>query len=117
MSAKITTLLTLIAFVAFAQTPADAPTTDPLIKVGDPLVRRTVQVQEGEPAPFAGLCLNDAQAIHVAQRVASCEATLAKAEEKNLVSLPVLIAAIAGALAVGAAVATGVVLATAPKQP
>lgn len=99
----------LIAFVSVAQT---SPTDAPLIVVGDPLVRRTMQLQAGEMVPFDAVCLNGEQAVHQAKRIVACETTLAKAEGQQLVSLPVLIAAVAGALAVGAAVATGVVLAT-----
>lgn len=83
---------------------ADAPVVD--------VPGRTMDLKAGEVVPFAAVCLDGAQSVRAAKRVASCEATLADAETKTLVSTPVLVggvvAIVAVAFAAGAATAYAV---------
>ncbi len=92
----------LIASTAFAE--GDAP----LVVLGDPLPRPALVVTKGEVVPFNGVLLDDAQAVQQGKRVVNCEATLKKAEESTLISTPVIVALIAGALTVGLGVGFGV---------
>lgn len=70
---------------------------------------RTIEVTAGDMVPFDGVCLDGDQSLRAAKRVAACEAGLKVAESKTMISTPVLVAGIAGIIAVsfaaGAAVA------------
>lgn len=91
-------LAVLLPVVAFGAEPPDVP----IAVVGEPLILREPMVlKAGDTVPFDGVCLNDGQAIKQGKRVAACEATLAAVETKAVISVPLLIAGIAGAIAVG----------------
>lgn len=104
---KLISLLVLCAFSA--QAADDAP----LATLGETqLARPPMQMKAGEVVPFDGLCMDDALTVQTGKRIASCEATLAKAEKSSLVSTPVLIALVAGALVVGLGAGYGIAVAT-----
>lgn len=94
----------LAASVALAEPPGDAPLAD--------LPGRSVHLATGQPAPFSGRLLADAE--HVASEwVAADDHAFRKQTEGKLMLSPVaLVAIVAGALAVGAGVAAGVAIAT-----
>lgn len=64
---------------------------------------RTIEVTAGELVPFDGVCLDDAQNLRAGKRMAACEAGLKVAETKTMISTPVLVAGVAGVVAVVAA--------------
>ena len=73
-----------------------------LAQADAPLAERpAMELKAGEVVPFDGVCLTSGKSIEVGKRIAACEAGLAVAESKTMVSTPVLVAAIVGALAVG----------------
>ena len=90
----------LLLAALLAQAP-DAPLAE----------RPAMELKAGETVPFDGVCMTSGKSIEVGKRIASCEAGLAVAESKTMISTPVLVAAIIGALAVGAAVGAGAALA------
>lgn len=90
------TALVLALFLAQAP-PADAPVLDL------PPPGRVVELAEGQPVPFKATCLDDAQSLRAGKRVAACEAGLKVAESKSMISTPVLVAGVAGVVAVVAA--------------
>ncbi len=81
----------------------DAPVAEP---------RPAIVVEAGALVPFAGVCMDDAQAVKQAKRVASCEASMAMVETKTLLSTPVLVGGVVAivvvAFAAGAATAYAV---------
>lgn len=83
----------------------DAPVTEP---------RPAMVLEAGSIVPFNATCLDDAQSIKQGKRVASCEASLAKAETKTMVSTPVLVGGIVAIVAV--AFAAGAATAYAAKK-
>ena len=89
--------LSLTASSAGAQ-PADAPVVAPVI------------VASGDTVPFDGLLLSTEVALQQAKRVAACD-TERDSLRASQVSWPLVIAAVVGALAVGAAVGAGVAVA------
>lgn len=71
---------------------------------------RTMEFEAGETVPFKAVCLDEAQSLRAGARVASCEAGLAVAESKVMISKPVLVAGVAGIVVlVGAVFAAGYV--------
>lgn len=94
-------VLMLFSSLAFAQAP-DAPVD---------ILGASVRLKSGEPAPFSGRLLSEDEQIRRAKRLAEAEGELAKAHESALVSKPVLIAIIVGALVVGAGAGAGVAIA------
>jgi hypothetical protein len=83
-------VLLLIASLAHAEAPADAPVVEE---------RPAMTFKAGEVVPFDGVCMTDGRAVATAKRIASCEAGLAVIESRP--SLPVVVALVIGALAVG----------------
>lgn len=84
---------------------ADAP-------VAESEPRPAMILTAGSIVPFDGVCLDDAQTVKQAKRVASCEASMSLVETKTMVSTPVLVggivAIVAVAFAAGAATAYAV---------
>jgi hypothetical protein len=102
-------LLVLISSLAFGQDPPkDAPFAE----------GRSVVVQEHEAVPFGpALCLEETEAKRrewIAQRDLGELERLRQEQGKKFVSVPVLVAIIAGSVAVGAAVGAGVAVALHP---
>jgi hypothetical protein len=93
----------LIAALLAAEPPADAPLDLP---------GRSVRLVAGQPAPFPGRLLSDAEHIKSEAACADDHAKLAKAEKSLLVSPLGIVALVVGGLAVGAAVGAGVAIAT-----
>ena len=83
--------LLLCASLAHAEPPADAPLEG----------RAAMVLRAGEIVPFDATCLDDARTIATAKRIAACEAGEKKAAGQSVISAPVLVVAILGALAVG----------------
>lgn len=109
---KTIALVVLFAFTTQAQ---EAPKDAPLADFGKPLP--AAEMKKGDPFPFDdGLALNGPQAVAQAKRIVNCEATLTKAEESWLLKPPVVIAGLAAAAAIGAAIATAVMLGAQKKQ-
>lgn len=82
-----------------------------LAQADAPLAERpAMEFKAGEVVPFDSTCMTTGKSIEVGKRIAACEAGLAVAESKTMVSTPVLVAAIVGALAVGFAAGAGVAL-------
>lgn len=98
-------VLALVASLAHAQA-ADAPVLEP---VGE---RPAMELKAGEAVPFDGTCMTTGKSIEVGKRIASCEAEMAKVEEKTVLSTPVLVAGVVGLIlvsfAAGAATAYAV---------
>lgn len=94
--------LLLVSSVALADPPADAPLDLP---------GRSVRLEPGQPAPFGGRLLSDAE--HVAsEKVAASDAAFRKATAGNVMLSPyAVVAIVAGALAVGAAAGVAVAVA------
>ncbi len=72
---------------------------------------RPLVIKAGMTVPWDGVLLSDAKTVETGRRVAACEASLAVAETKVMVSAPVVVGAavavaavVAGAFAVGFAV-------------
>lgn len=84
----------LSSSLAFAQAP-DAP----------------VLLKAGEPAPYSGRLLPEAENVRRTAKCAEWEATTKKAEESVLLKPIHVVAIVAGAIAVGAAVGVGATLA------
>jgi hypothetical protein len=98
---KLLSLLTLFATAAYAaDPPADAP-----------LAGRSVHVEIGEPVPFAGRLLSDAEHVKSEAQCQDDHAFRKATEGQVLLSPIALVAIVAGALAVGAAVSAGVAVA------
>lgn len=103
---KITILLFLLPALAFADPPTDAPLSE--------LPGRSVRLEPGQPAPFAGQLLSDEE--HVASEKVCADDHAFRHEalggSKLLLTPLQLVAIVAGAVAVGAAVSAGVIVAT-----
>lgn len=95
--------LLLASSLAFAEPPADAPVLD--------LAERSVHLEAGQPAPFPGRLLSDAEHVASEKLCADDHATVKAAQSKVLLSPIAVVAIIAGAVAVGAAVSAGVAVA------
>lgn len=93
----------LVSSVAIADPPTDTPVIEDLPGV-------SVRLRPGEPAPFQGQLLSEDEQLRRGRRLAAAEATLAKAEQSQLLPLPALIGIIAASVALGAAVGVGVAL-------
>ena len=92
----------LASSLAFADPPADAPLDLP---------GRSVRLEPGQPAPFAGQLLSDEEHI-ASEKVAASDAAFRKATAgKAMLSPYAVVAIVAGALAVGAAVGVAVAVA------
>lgn len=109
---KTIALVVLFAFTAQAQ---EVKANDVPLLVFPPAP--PVEMKKRDPFPFDdGLALNGPQAVAQAKRIVNCEATLVKAEESWLLKPPVVIAGLAAAAAIGAAIATAVMLGAQKKQ-
>lgn len=101
MRALLAVLLT--SSLAFAEPPADAP-----------LEGRSVHLDAGQEAPFSGRLLSDVEHMESEAVCADDHAFRKEATSGGKVLLPpmAVVAIVASALAVGAAVSAGVVIAT-----
>ncbi len=105
---KITAAVLLLACtLAFADPPADAPV--------NPFPQgRSLHLSQSDLAPFAGQLIEDTEHSRREwndERKAGELAELKKHEGQALVSVPVLVALIAGSVAVGVAVGVGATIA------
>lgn len=84
---------------------------DSPLKDSTPAIPRPALVlKAGDPMPWDGLALDDAQAVAQAKKGAACQAELAAAKENHLISTPQLVAAAGIIVAVvGAAFGAGYV--------
>lgn len=86
----------------------------PLIKLDEGAVdSRVLGFTAGEVVPFDAICMDNGTAVKNAQRIVSCETTVAEAEKSFLISKPVLILGIVGLVA--ASLAAGVAIGAATK--
>ncbi len=78
----------------------------PDVPVVEADIRPAIEVKAGELVPFNGTCMDDARTTLTGKRIASCEASLAKAEDKSVITMiptPVLVGGVVAILGVIAA--------------
>lgn len=105
---RLCLVVALASSLAFGQS-ADAPTVNPFPE------GRSAILPGGEVVPFDALCLEPTEAKRRewdAQKTAGELDKLKESKGAALVSVPVLVALLAGSLAVGAAAAAGVCVAS-----
>lgn len=104
----------LVSTASFAQAPADAPLV--LESDGVTLAKgRSSRLDAGQPAPYAGQLIDDQELVRRAKVNVRNEVELKTIKTGTvIVTVPVFIAIVVGAVAAGAAVTAGVVLATKP---
>lgn len=99
-------LLRCVAVPSFAAAP-DAPLLD--------APGASVRLEAGQPAPYTGQLLSDAENLRRAKRTAACEGTLEAAQAPSNVLLPkaALVAIIIGSVVLSAAAGAAVGVAAA----
>jgi hypothetical protein len=102
---KTTLALLLCSTLAFGQA-ADAPLLPP--------EGRVMEVAAGEIVPFRATCLDEAQALRTAKRVAGAEAYAADLKKNTVLPTPAFIAIVAGGVVLG--IAAGAAVAYAVKR-
>lgn len=98
---KLALATLLAASLAFADPPADAPTS--------------AHLAAGQPAPFSGRLLSDAEHVRSEKLCADDHAFRAKTDGQVMLAPMTVVAIVAGALALGAAVSAGVMCAKSPN--
>lgn len=101
----------LVSSLAFAGSPADAPTRD-LDAPGRALI-----LEQGSITPYAGVLLDEQEDVRRERARVRAEETLKKAEDGVLLPRGALIAIVAGCAAAAAAIAAGVTFWATQKSP
>lgn len=105
---KTLLLIALLPSLALAQAPSDAPLAD--------IPGTSVRLATGQPAPFPGRLLSEPEQVR-REKVNEFKAAEGASLKKGnvTVSVPVVIAIVAGAVVAGAAAGFGIAKATQPK--
>lgn len=115
---KTILLLTLFSFPVFADPPADAPLVgEDGVAIGTAVEHYTlsVPVEPGSRVLFRGQCIEEAEFVR-REKINVRNAFIAsEAQEKFLISTPVLIAIVAGVVAATAGITIGVSVAVLKK--